>query len=194
MIKIGVLDIQGGVEEHVNILKKIENIEVLKVKYPKDLNNIDGLIIPGGESTTISKLMKKYGFIEAIKNFSKNGKSIWGTCAGLILLSNKVDDKDGTLKLIDIDVSRNAFGSQINSFSCNKIVEKISSIPLELIFIRAPIIKNVGENVKVLIRLEDKIVAAKQNNILVTSFHPELTNQTLFHEYFINNFIKAKRS
>ncbi|BBE29961.1 pyridoxal 5'-phosphate synthase subunit PdxT [Tepiditoga spiralis] len=184
MKKVGVLDLQGGVEEHINLLDKIDNVESIRIKKAEQIDSIDALILPGGESTTMSKLIKKYNLSEKIKNFKG---PIWGTCAGLILLSKKIenDEKTETLKLLDITVKRNAFGSQLNSFIKK---EKISVLqyPFEMVFIRAPIISKTNNNVEIIAKTNDKIVGIKQGNIIGTSFHPELTNDKSFHEYFLS--------
>lgn len=191
--KVGVLALQGGVSEHINLLKKIENVSPIPVKKAKQIPGLDALIIPGGESTTIGKLLKKYDMIDAIKELNHRNKPIWGTCAGLILLADKIENEDMIhLGLIEITVKRNAFGSQLDSFITKKIIPAISPEPVELVFIRAPIITAVGEEVRILAKIEDKIVAAEKDNILVTSFHPELTDNPTFHQYFINKIIKPK--
>ena len=143
MFKIGILDLQGGVEEHINTLEKIDTVLPVKVKNNKQLKEIDGLIIPGGESTTLMKLIKLYGFFEPIIKISKE-KPIWGTCAGMILSSRKY------LNLIDIDIQRNAFGRQSASFVKTDLIPKISDNKIEMVFIRAPIIININNKVEVL--------------------------------------------
>ena len=189
--KVGVLALQGGVREHLKSLNQLKNVQGIKIKYPDQLPEVDALIIPGGESTTISKLLKKYNFIQAIKLLNQKQKPIWGTCAGLILLAKKVINADQkksipeTLGFIDITVKRNSYGSQLNSFICKQSIKKISPQPIELVFIRAPIISKVGSQVKVIAKVEDEIVAAEQENIIVTSFHPELTDDIKTHQYFI---------
>lgn len=185
MIKIGILDLQGGVEEHYEILKKIKKTIPIKIKKKEQLKNINGLIIPGGESTTLMKLIKLYDFENDIFEFSRK-KQIWGTCAGLIVSSKKY------LNLIDIDVKRNAFGRQSSSFIKKDIIPEISNNQIEMIFIRAPIIKNCGNDVRILKKIEGNIIAAESKNILVTSFHPELTDQIYVHNYFIEKIKKSK--
>ena len=186
------LDLQGDVKEHINILNKVENVRPINIKKAEELKNISALIIPGGESTSMGKLLKKYDFVKAIKDFHNTGKPIWGTCAGLILLSRKIEGNTNdcnnsfNLGLIDITVKRNAFGSQLNSFITESIIPAISPEPLELVFIRAPIITDWGPQVKILARVKGKIVAVEQKNVLATAFHPELTKSTIIHQYFIN--------
>jgi 5'-phosphate synthase pdxT subunit len=183
MINVGILDLQGGVEEHFNAINKIKGVNAFRIKKKEQLNQINGLIIPGGESTTLNKLIKLYGFVESIIDFSKE-KPIWGTCAGLIILSRRY------LNLIDIEVQRNAFGRQSSSFIEKDYIPKISKNLIEMVFIRAPIITDIGSEVNILKKIDGKIVAAETKNILVTSFHPELTEQTEVQEYFIEKIKK----
>jgi len=178
MIKIGILSLQGGVEEHFKTIEKIEKTLPVKIKKVEQLHNVDGLIIPGGESTTLMKLIKLYGFEENIVKFAKE-KPVWGTCAGLILSSRKY------LNLIDIDIQRNAFGRQSASFVKTDFIPKISESRIEMVFIRAPIVINITDKVEVLKKINNKIVAAESKNVLVTSFHPELTDQLDVHKYFV---------
>jgi 5'-phosphate synthase pdxT subunit len=178
--------LQGAFAEHVSILKQLA-VEVCEVRLPKHLDDINGLIIPGGESTTISKLIKKWKLAEPIRAKALDGMSVWGTCAGLILLAKNVTDHSvKTLGLMDITVERNAFGRQIDSFSAQLVFPAIGDEPFKAVFIRAPIIKAIGPQVKSLIKLKNgSIVAAQQGKFLATSFHPELTADYRFHEYFL---------
>ncbi|AVP60060.1 glutamine amidotransferase subunit PdxT [Clostridium botulinum] len=193
MIKVGVLDLQGSVAEHMKILEKIENVEPVRVKYKEDLDNIQGIILPGGESTTLGKLLKDFNIYDTLKEKIEKGLPVWGTCAGMILLAKDIQgQKESYFKVIDIKVKRNAYGSQLNSFSIEEMLEDIDKEPIELVFIRAPYITTVGSNVTILKRVRKNIVAAKEKNVLVTSFHPELTEDTRFHKYFIDKFIKNK--
>lgn len=193
MIKVGVLDLQGSVAEHMKILEKIENVEPVRVKYKEDLDNIQGIILPGGESTTLGKLLKDFNIYDTLKEKIEKGLPVWGTCAGMILLAKDIQgQKESYFKVIDIKVKRNAYGSQLNSFSIEEMLEDIDKEPVELVFIRAPYITTVGSNVTILKRVRKNIVAAKEKNVLVTSFHPELTEDTRFHKYFIDKFIKNK--
>ncbi|MFW5749988.1 MAG: pyridoxal 5'-phosphate synthase glutaminase subunit PdxT [Halanaerobium sp.] len=188
-IKVGVLALQGGVAEHLNHLNQIENIKGIPVKKPEQLKNCSGLIIPGGESTTMRKLIKKYDFTEAIQDFHHQGNFIWGTCAGLILLAVEVEEEsknDQLLKLLDVKVKRNAFGSQLNSFIEKAVIPEISAEPLELVFIRAPIITDIGKNIEILYQQQNQIAAVESSNVLGTTFHPELTESSAFHQYFVN--------
>ena len=186
-MKVGVLSFQGGVIEHLNQIKALGHVGV-HVKKEKDLNDINAIILPGGESTAIGKLLKITGLIEPLKEKIKNGLPTWGTCAGMILLAKEIEDQETKhLQLMDIKVRRNAFGTQIDSFKTQKLIEGVSKEEMELVFIRAPYITAMKNNVKVLCKVENKIVAAKQDNIIVTSFHPELTNDLRFLDYFLKN-------
>jgi 5'-phosphate synthase pdxT subunit len=186
MTNIGVLDLQGSVIEHVNTLNKLYEVNTVKVKNKVDLNKIDGLIIPGGESTTIGKLLKIYDVFDTLKKQIEEGLPVWGTCAGMILLAkNIIDDSIVHLGVMDISVRRNAYGSQLDSFYTKGKVLKVSENEIPMVFIRAPWIEEVGSNIEVLSKIEEKIVAAKYKNIIVTSFHPELTEDLTFHKYFV---------
>lgn len=193
MVTIGVLALQGGVQEHIKQLQKISDVQTIKVKKPADLEQIEGLILPGGESTTISKLIRKFKLKEPIINQAQQGLPIWGTCAGLILLAHKVVGKKApaTLNLLNITAVRNAYGSQLNSFTTKATIEKISSQKIPLTFIRAPYIQKVGPEVQVLLSLDGKVVAVEEKNLLATAFHPELNNNLACHKYFIQKIKKA---
>ncbi|HIG0358484.1 TPA: pyridoxal 5'-phosphate synthase glutaminase subunit PdxT [Clostridium sporogenes] len=192
-MKVGVLDLQGSVVEHVKILEKIDNIEPIRVKYKEDLDNIQGIILPGGESTTLGKLLKDFHIYDTLKEKIEKGLPVWGTCAGMILLAKDIEgQEEAYFKAIDIKVKRNAYGSQLNSFFIEEMLEDIDREPIELVFIRAPYITTVGSNVTILKKVNGNIVAAKEKNVLVTSFHPELTEDTRFHKYFIDKFIRNK--
>ncbi len=182
-MKIGVLDIQGSVEEHFDALKSLK-VEPVLVKKPEDFKGIKGLIIPGGESTTIGKLIKWFDLKKQIIEYAKKGRPIWGTCAGAILLAKNITGKDQaeSLKLMDITIERNAYGRQLDSFEAE--IEFDGKI-IPGIFIRAPKIVDVGKNVKVLTQYKGEIVAARENNFLVTNFHPELTEDLTVHKYFM---------
>lgn len=184
-MNVGVLAFQGGVEEHLNAIKKIGH-NGIEVKKDDDLNKIDALILPGGESTTIGRLLNVTGLINPLKEKIKAGLPTWGTCAGMILLAKEIEnDNRRHLGLMDIKVRRNAFGTQIDSFTSKKIIPDVSQTEIELVFIRAPFITDVKDNVKVLCTVDNNIVAARQDNMLATSFHPELTNNLTFLEYFL---------
>ena len=187
-IKVGVLSLQGAFKEHISRLKECR-ISAAEVRLPEQLKDIDGLIIPGGESTTINKLLKKYKFKESLDKFYRDRKPIFGTCAGLILLAKNIHGESKGLGYIDIEVQRNAYGRQVDSFeemldisfNQNKNGGKFKSI-----FIRAPKILSVGRKVEVLAKLKDEIVLVRDNNVMVSAFHPELTDDLRIHRYFIN--------
>jgi len=183
-LKIGVLALQGAVAEHIRSIERA-GADAVAVKRVEQLGDIDGLIIPGGESTTIGKLMRKYDFMDAIRSFSSQGKPIFGTCAGLIVLAERIQgDEEAHLKLMDITVARNAFGRQRESFETDLKVAGIDE-PVRAVFIRAPLILEVGEGVEVLSTYNDEIVTARQGHLLAASYHPELTDDYRLHEYFI---------
>lgn len=185
-MRIGVLALQGGVIEHINHLKALD-CEAIEVRKPEELDNLDGIILPGGESTTIGKLLKKTGIFSKLKEKIINGFPIWGTCAGMILLAKNIEnDVAGGMQVMDITVKRNAYGSQINSFIIHKKINEVSAEEIPLVFIRAPYITKADDNVKVLCKINENIVAVRQDNMLATSFHPELTDNLQFHKYFIN--------
>lgn len=186
MSRIGVLAIQGDFLEHRQVLERI-GAEAPEVRLPKQLDGIDGLIIPGGESTTIVQLMDIYGFREAIREKAHSGMPIWGTCAGMIVLANKLTDhRPDPLKVMDIEVSRNAFGRQVDSFEIDLDIKGIEGPRFHAVFIRAPVVNKIGKTVKVLALLEDgRPVAVRQGKLLATAFHPELTNDARFHELFV---------
>jgi len=187
--KIGVLALQGAFMEHLKILSNPKlNCQGVPVKDNKQIEDLDGLIIPGGESTTIGKLMIEYDLVNPMKEKAKAGMSIMGTCAGLILLSKKLKGEAPPylLELIDILVERNAYGSQINSFESKLNMPGIHINEFPAVFIRAPQIIQVGGKVRILARYKNKAILARQDNILVSSFHPELTNDLRLHQYFLN--------
>ena len=185
MITIGVLDLQGAVKEHVDKINNISGATALRVKNTKDLEAIDGLIIPGGESTTIGKLLRDFHMLSPLKSKIENGLPVWGTCAGMIILAKSILGSDyNHLGVMDIEVRRNAYGSQLDSFITDEILEDVSEETIPLVFIRAPYVEKVHEDVQVLCKLKDKIVACRQENMLATSFHPELTKDLTMHKYF----------
>lgn len=184
-MRIGVLSLQGAVAEHIHMLG-LAGAEGVEIKKVSQLDEIDGLIIPGGESTTIGKLMRVYGFIEGIREFSARRKPIFGTCAGMIVLAKDIEGQDETyLQLMDIKVARNAFGRQRESFETDLSVKGIRE-QVRAVFIRAPFILSVGDGVDVLSTYNGQIVAARQDHLLVSSFHPELTDDPGFHAYFLD--------
>jgi 5'-phosphate synthase pdxT subunit len=197
-LKIGILALQGAFLEHANVLRKIGAIPI-EVRLPEDLIGLDGLIIPGGESTTIGKLANQFGLIEPLQRFIGEGKAVWGTCAGLIFLARDIGATGSgghvvppRLEVMDVKVDRNAFGRQVDSFEVDLYPGFAGDKPFRAVFIRAPRIESVGEAVEVLAQLENgDIVAARQGNLLVTAFHPELTDDPRFHQYFLSMIRKA---
>jgi 5'-phosphate synthase pdxT subunit len=186
-LKIGVLAIQGDFIEHIAILTKL-GVNSQQVRLPEQLEDLDGLIIPGGESTTLSRLMSMYHLREPMTQMAQQHKAVWGTCAGMIMMANEITEEDPSpLQLMDIGVQRNAFGRQIDSFEQDLEITRLNTPPFHAIFIRAPVIIRVGDRVQVLAELPDgRPVAVQQGNLLATSFHPELTNDTRFHQYFLD--------
>ncbi|MCM3750343.1 pyridoxal 5'-phosphate synthase glutaminase subunit PdxT [Paenibacillus pasadenensis] len=181
--KIGVLALQGAVAEHIRSLQSA-GVEAVAVKRTEELDELDGIVIPGGESTTIGKLMRKYGFIEALREFNAQGKPLFGTCAGLIVLAKELQGgEEAHLGLMDMTVVRNAFGRQRESFETELNIKGIDE-PVRAVFIRAPLIGQVGADVDVLSVYNDEIVAARQGTLLAASFHPELTDDYRLHAYF----------
>lgn len=184
-MKIGVLSLQGAVAEHIRSVERA-GAEGIAVKKIEQLDELSGLIIPGGESTTIGKLMRKYDFIEAIRQFSNQGKPVFGTCAGLIVLAKTIQgQEEAHLGLMDITVSRNAFGRQRDSFETDLNIKGIEE-PVRAVFIRAPLIQSVGTGVDVLSEYNGEIVAYRQGHLLASSFHPELTDDYRLHQYFVD--------
>lgn len=185
IVKVGVLALQGAFREHIRMLKQC-GAEAIEVRTPEELQAVDGLIIPGGESTTIGKLMVEWGLMEAIKAKAIQGMALYGTCAGMILLSTEIIGSDQPrLGLLDAAVQRNAFGRQKESFEADMEVPEFGEEPVRAVFIRAPYIEKVGPGVKIMAVVNDKIVIARQGKILATAFHPELTQDTRIHEYFL---------
>ena len=188
-MRIGVLALQGDFAEHGAMLKRL-GVTVVEVRLPDQLAGLNGLIIPGGESTTIAKLAVTYGLMEPLCLFAQQN-AIWGTCAGAIFMSRDAHRDQPLLQLMDITVERNAFGRQVDSFEIDLDVPALKEVdlsdkPYHAVFIRAPLIEEVSEAVEVLARLADgRIVAARQNKLLATSFHPELTADDRFHRYFL---------
>ena len=191
-LMIGVLALQGGVRDHKDAVLAL-GASVREVKKPSDLVGLSGLIIPGGESTTIGKLLFSYSLIEPIKAKAKSGMPIFGTCAGLIALAkNIIDSKESLLGLMDIDVKRNAFGRQVDSFEADIDISTLGPEPFRAVFIRAPWIESKGDNVEVLATINDesqdydRIVMVDEGSLLACAFHPELTDDLRIHRYFID--------
>ena len=189
-MRIGVLALQGDFYEHATVLRRLGS-EVIEVRLPEHLKGLDGLIIPGGESTTIGKLAQDFNLIEPLRKFGEQ-RAIWGTCAGAIFLSRDARRRQPLLGLMDITVERNAFGRQVASFETDLQVPALAQVepgdrPYHAIFIRAPLIETVQGEARTLAILEDgRIVAAQQGRLLATSFHPELTADDRFHRYFLS--------
>ena len=186
-MRIGVLASQGAFAEHIAILRQLE-VDATPVRLPHQLVRLDGLIIPGGESTSISRLMLSYDLISEIRNLAKNGLPIFGTCAGMILLANEVSDASiDLLGVMNIKVKRNAFGRQKDSFETELQIPALGEKPFPGVFIRAPIIEQANNGVEILARLANNaIVAARQKKLLASAFHPELTDDLRFHKYFLD--------
>jgi 5'-phosphate synthase pdxT subunit len=182
MTRIGVLALQGAFQEHLDTLASI-GVEGVAVRLPQDLEGLDGLILPGGESTTMRRLIDRWGLREPILRFAGRGAPLLGTCAGMIILAREIaGGETPVLPLLDVTVERNAFGRQLDSFESELLVPVLGDTPVHAVFIRAPIIERTGPDVDVLARLEDgRIVAVRQGNVIATSFHPELAGETRFH-------------
>ncbi|MCY4073394.1 MAG: pyridoxal 5'-phosphate synthase glutaminase subunit PdxT [Chloroflexi bacterium] len=183
-MKIGVLALQGAFIEHVKMLRQLD-VDAVEVRLPQQLEGLDGLIIPGGESTTIGKLATSYGLVKPLRDFAIS-KPTWGTCAGMIFLAKDIGIKEQPiLAAMDIQVNRNAFGRQVDSFETDLKIQGLGDELFHAVFIRAPIVIAVEPHVNVLSRLDDgRIVAVRQDHLLATSFHPELTNDLRLHSYF----------
>jgi len=185
--RIGVLALQGAFMEHIASFQKLD-AEALAIRLPREFRGLDGLVVPGGESTSISQLMRSYGLIRALRGLARHGFPVFGTCAGMILLAKSASDSTvETIGAMDIEVSRNAFGRQIDSFETFLPVPALGEVPFPGVLIRAPVIVGVGPEVEILAHLPDGTpVAARQGNLLVSAFHPELTLDLRFHAYFLN--------
>jgi len=185
---IGVLALQGDFREHKQMLERI-GAEVVEVRQPKHLDQVERLIIPGGESTTIGRLMVLYDLLQPIKARAKAGMPLWGTCAGAILMAKQIaDGKPGQpgLELMDIVARRNAFGRQLDSFESDLVIDALGDTPMHTVFIRAPLLEQPGPHVEVLAALDDgRIVAARQGTLLASAFHPELTDDDRMHRFFL---------
>jgi pyridoxal 5'-phosphate synthase pdxT subunit len=190
MTIIGVLALQGAFIEHVHALQRL-GVEAREVRLPGDLDGLDGLIMPGGESTTIGKLMVQYGLDEPIRQRARAGFPIWGTCAGMILLAKDIGGlRQPLIGVMDIVVERNAFGRQLDSFEADLDIPAVGPAPFRAIFIRAPLVHSVAGETDVLARLADgRIVAAREGNLLATSFHPELAADDRLHQLFLTQFV-----
>lgn len=194
-LAIGVLALQGAFAEHLAALRAL-GAQAREVRLPEHLAGLDGLILPGGESTTIGQLLEDFGLLEPLRDWARSGRPLYGTCAGAILLARDIGGLDQPLiGVMDITVQRNAFGRQLQSFETELVVSGCGPEPLRAVFIRAPAIRAVGPGVKVLARLEDgTIAAAQQGSLIVTCFHPELTADQRFHRYFLELVRASKRA
>jgi len=188
---VGVVAIQGDFEKHIESLRAAGrqmglDLEVKEVRTPEDLAQVDRVVLPGGESTTVGLLMQRFGLGDAMREAAKEGMPVWGTCMGMIMMAANVEGRPNqyTLDLLDIDVRRNAFGAQVHSFE-----DAVNCEPLERtvtgVFIRAPVVTRVGDEVEVIANYDGKVVAVRQGNRIGTSFHPELTDDTTFHQWFL---------
>ncbi|GHI01597.1 pyridoxal 5'-phosphate synthase glutaminase subunit PdxT [Neobacillus kokaensis] len=192
MIKIGVLALQGAVREHIQSVEAC-GVEAIAIKHKEELKEIDGLILPGGESTAMRRLIDKYDFMDALKDFAAEGKPMFGTCAGLILLAkNLVGYSEPHIGVMDVTVERNSFGRQVDSFEADLAIKDVASA-FPAVFIRAPHIVEAGENVEILSKHNGRIVAAREGQFLGCSFHPELTENHRFTGYFVEMVKEAKQ-
>jgi 5'-phosphate synthase pdxT subunit len=192
-LKIGVLALQGAFIEHIYTLRKL-GVEAVEVRTAAEIAGLDGIIIPGGESTTMLKLARHYHMIKPLQDLAKKGIPVMGTCAGMVLLASSVTESDmQTLCLMDIEVRRNASGRQVDSFETDLAIPEIGQEPFHAVFIRAPYIEHLGDGVETLARLEDGIVVAvRKGNLMALAFHPELGNDMRLHEYFLK-MVKASK-
>lgn len=185
-IPVGVLALQGSFAEHLQALGRQPGIEPVAVKTAGQLQRVAAIILPGGESTTLRRLLDEAGLTGLLKARIQDGLPVWGTCAGAILLAARIAGETPHLGVMDITVCRNAYGRQIDSFSAAATIPPVSPDPVPLVFIRAPVIEGVGPGVQVLCQLDGRIVAARQEHMLATSFHPELTDDDSFYRYFLS--------
>ncbi|XWE59805.1 pyridoxal 5'-phosphate synthase glutaminase subunit PdxT [Sporomusa sphaeroides] len=193
LLTIGVLGLQGAVREHLDCLNALPDITGIAVKKAADISAVDALILPGGESTTMGKLLEEFKLTRVLAASIQSGIPVWGTCAGMILLAKAIAGEPGChLGLMDITVQRNAYGSQLDSFTTTVLIPKVSDMPIPLVFIRAPYVVKAGPGVEILATVADKIVAVEQSNMLATAFHPELTSNLEFHRYFVAKVRKQK--
>jgi 5'-phosphate synthase pdxT subunit len=186
-MRVGVLALQGTFIEHIDILRRL-GAEAHPVRLPSELARLDGLIIPGGESTTMRRLMDSFGLTQPIRNMAQDGLPVWGTCAGMILLARDVSNHEmETLGLMDTKVKRNAFGTQVDSFEADLEIPLVGEKPFHAVFIRAPVVEEAKPSVEILSRLPDgTIVAIRQDRLLACAFHPEFTDDLRFHDYFLH--------
>ena len=192
-MRVGVLALQGAFREHIRMLTSL-GAEAVEIRLPGELDEVDGLVIPGGESTTMRKLMADYRFVDAVREFAASGRPIFGTCAGCIVMAERIDGRrQELLNLIDIDVERNSYGRQLESREANIAGEALGEEPFHAVFIRAPRILGIGPGVEDLARYQGTVVLARQKNILVATFHPELTGDSRIHELFLRMLPRKAR-
>jgi 5'-phosphate synthase pdxT subunit len=195
-VRVGVLALQGDFREHLAVLRGL-GADAIPVRRPEELADIGGLVIPGGESSVMDKLSRAFGLAEPLKRAIADGMPVYGTCAGLIMLADTVIDAirgQESLGGLDVSVRRNAFGSQLDSFETDLDIPAVGAEPMHAVFIRAPIVETLGEKATALASLDDgRIVAVEQGNLIGTSFHPEVTNDLRFHEYFLRKVREAAR-
>jgi 5'-phosphate synthase pdxT subunit len=185
-LTIGILALQGDYEAHRKILEERLNIKTRLVRTKAEIDEVDGLIIPGGESTTMGKLMDRFGLVERIRARVEGGMPIYGTCAGMIVLAKNIEGSDQhRLGLLDVTVARNAFGRQVDSFEADIPINVLGDTPVRGVFIRAPYVQEMGDSVQALGAFQDRVVAVKQNNVLAIAFHPELTDDPRMHALFV---------
>lgn len=185
MGSVGVVSIQGDFEKHIEALRRCGNEDSVQVRTPEDLSTVERIILPGGESTTVGLLMERYGLGQAIKDAAAAGMPIWGTCMGMIMMAKTIAGRSQyTLDLLDIEIERNAFGAQVHSFEDEVVLEGLDE-PVLGVFIRAPVVTKIGQGVSVLGKYDGKTVAVRNGKLVGTSFHPELTDDTRFHKWFL---------
>jgi len=192
-MKVGVLALQGAFREHIRMLRAL-GAEAVEIRLPSQLDEVDGLVIPGGESTTMRKLMADFGLVDPLREFAASGKPVFGTCAGLIVMAERLGGRrQELLNLIDIDVERNAYGRQVDSREADISGDALGPEPFHAVFIRAPQILSTGPGVEPLALYQGKVVLARQRNVLVATFHPELTGDARIHELFLRMFGRKAR-
>ncbi len=192
-MKVGVLALQGAFREHIRMIRSL-GVEAVEIRLPGELDDVDGLIIPGGESTTMRKLMDDYRFVDTVKEFAASGKPVFGTCAGCIVMAERIDGRrQELLNLIDIDVERNSYGRQLDSREVDITGEALGEAPFHAVFIRAPRILGAGPGVEKLALYQGNVILARQKNILVATFHPELTGDSRIHELFLRMLPRKAR-
>jgi len=187
-VTIGVLGLQGDFDAHIKMVSQIDGVNPRIIKQPRDFEGCSGLILPGGESTTVGKLMERYGIDTAIRQRVSEGMAVFGTCTGMILMAKEIENSEQQrLGLMDITVRRNAFGRQVDSFETDIIIPEIGNDPINAVFIRAPYVTQVRSDAHILYQLDDeRIIFVRQQKLLAAAFHPELTGDTRVHQYFVN--------